>query len=286
MTTLPVAERRPAANRTGRLIVVGVRDAERDAAALAWAQQDAVGSADALYLVHAAVPSCRGDTAERRSAAARQLAHAVEQLSVARPDLPVYGAVPAALPGDALIELSSRADLLVVGSDTPGTALATGHVALRVQQHARCPVVCVPPDFESHHGPVTVAAETADLPQEAMRFAANHAQRHGATMQVALPWAALAASARPGVTWLAHQQEELDAQLASWREWHPRVPIVARIELDDDWLPNVAAYSSLLVLPARALAGDQRSADPVRVRCATVIVPECAPFSCAGPRRR
>lgn len=118
-----------------------------------------------------------------------------------------------------------------------------------------------------------------------MCFAADYAQRHGLTMQVALPWTALAADARPGVTWLAHQQEELDAQLASWRDRHPRVPIAARIELDDDWLTYLAAHSSLLVLPARALARDQRAADPIRLRCATVIVPERAPFSCAEPRR-
>ena len=230
MRSVRVAERPAVGRAAARLMVVGIRDAVRDAAVLAWAARDALAATDAIYVVHALAPSLHDDT-DRRCRAARQVARAVEQLQVSHPDLPAFGSVLDALPGDVLIELSCSADLLVVGADAAGTALGTPHVALRVQEHARCPVACIPPDFERCQRPVTVAAADARPSEDAMRFAADYAQRHAATMQV------------------------------------------ARIELDDDWLADVAARSSLVVVAADVLTGDQRSVDPFRLHCPIVVVP-------------
>lgn len=283
-TEFPLPASTAPADRRGRLIAVAVQDADRDAAALAWAAFDAVAGVDSVHVVHCYIPLHVDDCSwapvtrardDRRQAAKRIAATAVQRLRAMRPGLTVDGSAIAGLPSDVVIELSSVVDVVVVGADRPGRSIGTRHVALRVQEHARCPVVCVPAGHRlpDDGPPVTVVAGADGIPEAAMRFAAGYAHRHGVALQVSRAWADLHEGDRPGATWLAHQQEELDAQLASWRAAHPYVPISARIELEDDWLPGLAAHSGLLVVPGGSLAVDQRSADPAWLHCPTVVVP-------------
>jgi hypothetical protein len=267
--------------RLGRIIAVGVRDHTYDAATLAWAEHEAVPGADALHLVHAYVPlrldGCTWDPVRReRDARAllgrRVTAQAVQRARTACPGVLVDGSTIQGLPADVLHEFSAVADVLVIGDDSIDPT-EVRKIAWRVQDHARCPVVSVPRHYEPSKAdePVTVVVDETGLAESAMRFAAREAIRHDVTLQVSRSWTSLHEGDKDGATWLAHQQEELDSQVADWRDRYPQLPIVARIELDDDWLVRVAARSSLLVAPVRAAPLLRSGAGASG--CPTAIVP-------------
>src|SRR5213592_2502100 len=92
----------PTLTLPNRVIALGVRDPEYDAAAIRWLEHEAVGGADAVHLVHAYVPSGLDDA---RTALGRRIAaQAVQQLRIARPDLLVDGSAVQGLPEDVLHE--------------------------------------------------------------------------------------------------------------------------------------------------------------------------------------
>jgi hypothetical protein len=272
---------RPRTARPGRVIAVGVRDHAYDAATLSWAQAEATGGADALHIVHAYVPlrldGCTWDPVRRqrdaRALVGRRItAQAVQRARTARPDVLVDGSTILGLPADVLQEFSTVADLLVIGDDSD-LPEQVRKIAWRVQDHARCAVVTVPHTYRptTIDEPVTVVLSESGLSEPVLRFGADAATRHNVTLQVSRSWTSLHEGARNGPTWLAHQQEELDGQLADWRERYPTLPIVARIELDDAWLSRVAGGSSLLVAGA-GTAGVLRSpAGPTG--CPVAVVP-------------
>jgi hypothetical protein len=270
--------------RSTRFIAVGVRDRSHDAAALRWAADDAVAGLDSLHVVHAYVPlrldGCAWDPVSRardaRYLAARRIAaQAVQHITTSHRGLRVSDSAIAGLPEDVLYELSSIVDVLVIGvigvigddADQP----AHRELVERVQDAARCPVVTVPSDaLPGRDRPVTVVADEAGLPEAALTFAAEFAQRHDVALQVSRSWSSLHEGPPSSISWLAHQQEELDGQLADLRDQFPHLPIASRIELCDDWLPAIAAGSRLLVV-------DQESVQLVRtrgwLRCPLAVVP-------------
>jgi nucleotide-binding universal stress UspA family protein len=146
-------------------IVVGVDGSAGSLAALRFALAEARLRQDAVVLVHAwtlplteapgpfllEMPMSGGipiqqlgadltrAADEGLAAALREVGDAAEGLEVER--RPVEGR-----PGDALVEASEVADLLVVGSRGHGgvRGLLLGSVSQQCAQHARCPVVIVP----------------------------------------------------------------------------------------------------------------------------------------------
>jgi hypothetical protein len=251
----------------GRVIAVGVRDHEYDAATLTWAEDEAVAGADVLHLVHAYVPlrldGCTWDPVRRerdaRALVGRRItSQAIQRARAARPDVLVDGSTIQGLPADVLQEFSGVADVLVIGDDSDQPDQVR-KIAWRVQDHARCPVVTVPHSYQpSSDEPVTAVLAETWLSEPVLRFAAEAATRRRVTLQVSRSWTSLHEGERPGPTWLAHQQEEFDGQLADWRERYPHLAIVARIELDDAWLARLATRSCLLVASVTA-AGLLRS---------------------------
>jgi hypothetical protein len=273
---------RQVTGRRGRVIAVGVRDHQYDATTLDWAEGDAVAGADALHLVHAYVPlrldGCTWDRVRReRDARAllgrRVTAQALQRVRAARPDVVVDGSTIQGLPTDVLHEFSTIADLLVLGDDSTAPDTVR-RITWRVQDRARCPVVTVPhgrlpaPDL-----PVTVVLGETGLSEPALRFAADAASRQHAVLQVSRSWTSLHEGEQPGPVWLAHQQEELDAQLADCRERYPALAVAARIELDDAWLSRLAHGSSLLVADVTAVHLLRSSAGPAGCPIATVPGP-------------
>jgi hypothetical protein len=256
------ARSRPRLLHPGRVIAVGVRDHEYDEATLSWVEREAVSACDAVHLVHAYVPlrldGCTWDPVRRerdaRALVGRRItSQAVQRVRAARPDVLVDGSTIQGLPEDVLQEFSTVVDLLVIGDDS-ALPSSVRKIAWRVQDHARCPVVTVPRGYRPACAdePVTVVLSETGLAEPVMRFGAQAATRHERTLQVSRSWTSLHEGERTGPTWLAHQQEELDGQLADWRERYPHLPIAARIELDDEWLTRLAQGSSLLVAGAAA----------------------------------
>jgi hypothetical protein len=281
---------RPAASTTrshstlsARAIGVGVRDYEHDRAAIEWAAYDARPAVDAVHLVHAYVPlllsGCTWDRVTRAQDARHQRAHRVlaqsmQRVRSGRGDLQVEGSVIAGLPDDVLIELSSVVDLVVIGDDS-ASASDRRRISWRVQDSARCPVVCVPQEYEPRFDarPVTVVAGEDGLPENALQFAAAAAHRRGVGLEISRSWSSLHGDGLGGAGWLADQQEELDAQLADLRLQHPHLAITARIELGDDWLDMLRAGSSLLV--TSVYAGSLVRSDHASGHgCPVAIVPD------------
>jgi nucleotide-binding universal stress UspA family protein len=146
------------------VIVVGVDDSDGAKAALAFAHEEALLRNATLRAVHAwqfgyigytgfegAVPAVGGDIAELRAAAAAALDATVR---AALPDpggVEIEQRVVEGTAGAVLVDESSRADLLVVGSRGHGgfAQLLLGSVGQQCAHHAACPVVIVRPTAEA-----------------------------------------------------------------------------------------------------------------------------------------
>jgi hypothetical protein len=279
--TLPTAGREHPARRP-RCIAVGVRDREHDRAAIAWAIADAVAGTDQLHLVHAYVPllldggtwdpaACARDT--RYVAARRVVGQAVRRVMAGQYGVACTGSVIAGLPDDVMHELSDVVDLIVIGDDSASAGART--ITWRVQDRARCPVVGVPANARGvpDARPVTVLADDRGLSEAALRFGAEAALRHGVGLEVSRAWSSLHLGPPRGPTWLAEQQEELDAQLAGWRVDFPGLPVVARIETDDRWAPRLHGISSLLVAPSSAVPLLRAGTAGYRAPCPIAVIP-------------
>ena len=268
-----------------RLIGVGIHDVVHDRATLEWAVADATPGRDQVHLVHAYVPLRLDGCAwppvsavrdRRHVAATRVLAQAVQRAHEGHAGLEVGGSAIGGLPDDVLIELSHVVDLLVIGDDSHDPLIAR-KITTRVQDHAHCPLVCVPRDYfpPPEPRPVTVVADERGLLEPVLAFAAALARRGGVGLQVSRAWSSLHEGRVSGPGWLAEQQEELDLQLAGWRATHPDVAVAARLELGYSWLDRLRAASSVLVTSTRSVDLVRSPSDPVH-SCPVAIVPEGA----------
>jgi hypothetical protein len=266
-----------------RLIGVGVHDAAHDRATIEWALNDAVARRDEVHLVHAYVPLRLDGCAwmpvstvrdRRHSTASRVIAQAVQKATESHGDLVIGGSAIGGLPDDVLIELSSVVDLLVIGDDSVDGRVQR-KVTSRVQDAARCPLVCVPHDYFpiADDRPVTVVVDESGLAEPVLAFAAAHARRRGATLQVSRAWSSLHEGRIVGPQWLAEQQEELDAQLSSWRAVYPDVPVIARLELGYTWLDRLRAASSALIAGTRSVDLVRPVGEPLH-SCPVIVVPD------------
>ena len=267
-----------------RLIAVGVRDPVHDTAALAWAAAEAAPGGDVVHIAHAYVPlrlqGCAWEPVARERdarylAGSRIAARAVQTVASLDPGLRTAASTIAGLPDDVLIELSTVVHLLVIGDDSAAPP-DIRRIAWRVQDAASCPAVAVPqgwqPDPAGH--PVTLVVDELGIRPAAMRFAVSAALRHGVGLRETRTWQSLHEDEEPSPDWLAHQQEELDTQLADWRARYPHLALTARIEFgEDDWLRPLAASSSLLVVDARAAAAVRTMPAGQPVLCPTAVVP-------------
>jgi nucleotide-binding universal stress UspA family protein len=152
----PVVVVREETTAARRQVGVGVGDPARSAAALAFAFEEAALRKASLIAVHA-WDAPRGDTGRALQALATPGAHALEE-EAARElesvlaewqgkylDVPVSHDFVHAHPGRALVGLSARADLVVLGRRAMHGALpGLGAVRHAVLNHAHGPVVTVP----------------------------------------------------------------------------------------------------------------------------------------------
>ncbi|MDP9862401.1 MULTISPECIES: universal stress protein [Streptosporangium] len=164
--------------------------------------------------------------------------------------------------GDRLVELSARAELVVVGSRGMGTLARTvlGSVAGYVAAHASCPVVVVrgpgPIPVSRHHGAVVLgmAGDTAD---EVIEFAFHEADIRR------LDLVAVQARRLQPAAWSAPMplvpdteavargaEDDLTRRLEPWQGRYPAVPVQARsvAEPAKSLLPDLSRQASLMVV--------------------------------------
>ena len=188
---------------SSRPIVVGVDGSQVAAEALGWAAGEAQMRGSTVQVVHAwhypaltyagLIPPptfARRDFEEEARAVLDGAVSAVDQaLAVPIERLVVEGGAT-----DVLVDLSDRADLLVVGHRGRGgfVALHLGSVALQCALHAKCPVVVVRPGRQ--RGPkeqrsrVVVGVDGSEPARRALHWAAEEARRRHAALEIVHCW--------------------------------------------------------------------------------------------------
>lgn len=126
-------------------------------------------------------------------------------------EVPVACEVVNDLPGNALIERSADADLVVVGSRGMGgfKALLLGSVSSVVAERALCPVAVVRPTL-SRRGPVVVGVDGVSHSTRVVELAANEARARSLPLELVHAYTASSAPVLglPAVIPLGHAAEE------------------------------------------------------------------------------
>ena len=179
-------------------IVVGVDGSPHADRALLWAIQQATAERRTLTLVHsinsispAFIDAVFVDSSSAKSildvAGQKVLDDARSTVEGTAPNLEVHEAFALADPRDVLLQLSEKADMLVVGSRGRGKvrSLLLGSVSVALVQHAHCPVVVVRPE----HGDVVrngIVVGIDDSPESrpVLEFAYREAYVHQLTLTV------------------------------------------------------------------------------------------------------
>ncbi|MDG6110125.1 universal stress protein [Dactylosporangium aurantiacum] len=276
-------------------IAVGVEVSRSGLAALEWATAETAGTGAHLTVCHVQGHD-DDDPAPDPST-----------LALTRPDLERYirrsrqrvGAGQCSVelpPGDlvrALLALSERADLLVVGSRNKADPLHRS-VASRLAAQAHCPVVIVRPvmgyEAAPFAGHVVVGVDGTPASAAAVRLAFAYARRHGRAVT-----AVHVDDRRPGDFWVddrfleTHFTAEppgldlLARAVEPVAAGFPRIPVQRAVYGGDpvDGLRRAASGAALLVLgrhghrrPAPLRLGSTSRAFASRAACVVAVVPE------------
>ena len=262
--------------RAGSPVVVGVDGSPDAVDAVRWAAEEAGSQGAALHVVHASVWSMLGhlvpptvpdghrqamlDLAQRWVREASTAARAVA------PGVEVVERVVVGDPAAVLIGESRHAREVVVASrglDSPVAELL-GSTALRVAQHAGCPVVVIRNvGMGDPGGPVVVGVDLSAGSDAAVEFAFEHAARCAATLVALHTWRDVrireqnTARSFKWLTVAAEQERLLAERLASWQDKYPDVE--ARRVVARDWpvrrLLEAATGARLLVVGSQSHDG-------------------------------
>lgn len=291
-------------------VLVGVDGSAESDAAVAWAVVEARARGCGVHVVHCCESRYYGlwtttkTLREGLRALARPLVDdAIELAKRVDPDVPVRGGVIVAAPGRALVRLSARAGLVVVGRSGRGAIshLLLGSVARHVLAAADCPAVsvgCAPEDRPpSAPARIVAAVVRPESHERTLHFAFGEAKLHRVPLRVltALPRAAVGTTA-PGSVEL----RGLAIALIPWQQQYPtvRVTTSAMVGSLAETLASVCTHQDLLILGrhqhgpvALDLLGPRISAAMHAVRCpvavahepAAATVPEPAEHALASP---
>lgn len=260
-------------------VVVGVDDSPTSDLALRWAIEHARASGAMLRLVcayrWAVIRPWETPFAELHAPELKHLrAEADELLAGAHklavtvaPDLAIESAATEGDPVSVLLDESSHASVLVLGSRqlNPFGSVVLNSVAASVTARSRCPVVVLrAPAGEPAEDPaVVVGVDGTQDSQTVLAFGFDYASRHRLPLKAILCWKGRRLPAGLGLhpeSSAERAQSWLSEALAGWRPNYPEVPVSSAV-IQDDPAPVLVAQSlehSLLVVGTRtkhALAG-------------------------------
>lgn len=258
-------------------IVVGIDGSENSDAALDWAVAEASRRRLHLHLFCAGIRQIPGGesiyndfqmdavvTREARAAADERLAAASVRARELSPDLAVTidSAVDRAAGG--LVELSSRADTIVLGRSGHGPMMGAvlGSVALQVVTHAQCPVVVVHKangDTSDTRG-VVVGIDGSAVSELALGYAFEQASSRGVQLDVVHAWWT---TVPRGLTQdirtdqFTHERLTLSETLVGWSEKYPDVEVRRSLPMGPTvlTLTEAAKHAELLVVGSRGKGG-------------------------------
>ena len=288
-------------------IVVGVDGSEDADRAVAWAAGQAARERRLLAIVHSTDQLALRDTAwldaqgidhgelatALRESARATLATATEQ-AVAAHQVRVVSALVDDDPRMALVDLSTDAHLVVLGSRGRGPLRSAllGSVSASVARHASCPaVICRPPGKETATtARIVVGVDGSPASAPVLEFAFAQASRQGAPLTVMhCFWDVLVATRGPGVVGVGDPEDLSDLRLmlaesvAGFAEKFPDVEVTQALArgLVDDCLTDQSPDAALLVIgrsPASGLSRFLHSSCALavleRARTTVAVVPE------------
>ncbi len=258
-------------------IVVGIDGSANSDAALDWAVAEASGRRLGLHLFSAGIRQLPGGEAiyldsELDSAVTHEaLAAADERLTAASararelaPELSVTTGSAVDRAAGGLVELSARADTVVVGRSGHGPVVGAvlGSVALQVVTHALCPVVVVhaaEADGAQARG-VVVGIDGSAVSELALGYAFEQASLRGVPLDVVHAWWTTVPS---GLTrdikadLFAQERLTLSETLVGWSEKYPDVEVRQSLPMGPTvrTLTEAARNAELLVVGSRGRGG-------------------------------
>ncbi|MBB3084358.1 universal stress protein [Geodermatophilus sabuli] len=285
-----------------RRVVVGVDGSESSARAAVFAAEEARRHGLPLLVVHVTPWRAGGDAvpvtsaeaqAQFRASAVRLVEAAADHVRQWTGMAEVSVSVVDDHPVDGLLALSAEAALLVIGERGAGglSGVLLGSTAAAVVQHARCPVIALPDDWQGSgngQGPVVVGVDGRPGVDEVLAVAVAGATSRGTDLVVLHAWhdAALeVALGRYGglVDWdavVAERRRHLAALVAPWRTRAAGIEIreVVVRERPAAALRNAAVGAQLLVVGHRprgvvARLGSTTLGVLHRAACPVAVVP-------------
>jgi nucleotide-binding universal stress UspA family protein len=244
------------------VVVVGVDQSEVAKAALVFAAREADRRRSRLVVAHA------GDLpkhSERRvepfgESLSRE---AITTVAAVAPHVDCRVEVRQADASDLLVELSTGADMLVVGTHRTGRlrGWVLGSVSQRVAAHARCPVVTISGTPTHDIGPVLLGASASPGGLAAARFACEEARVRGAEVRAVRAirtedWAVAGPGYATVMSYDALQhaaQSELNKVLGMAEQSYPEVWLVGDVAEAGPFsaLLNAAHGAAMLVIGSR-----------------------------------
>jgi len=202
------------------------------------------------------------------STAQTTLAAAVAAVTEAAPELPVAAEIVRGPAVTALLGLSRRAELLVLGSRGLGgfSGLLVGSVAVALVAHGHCPVVVVRGDPSAPGAPVVVGIDGSPASEMALALAFDEAASRGCDLVAVHTWTdttvpfGLGGGHGQALDWtpLAEQAEKLLVEsLTGWHEKYPGVTVRRVVERDRpaSALLDAGRDAQLLVVGSRGRGG-------------------------------
>ncbi len=255
-------------------IVVGYDGSPASEAAVWWAADEARRRRSGVRLTYALplplLSSPMGVSTPLPGDAVRQMAEKLlsevaERIRQGHPALSVDAVVSFGGASEVLLQEATEAELLVVGSRGLGEFrdLAMGSVSAHVATHAPCPVVVVPPRWESEQtaGRVVVGVDGSELSLDAIEFAFEAAQAREVPLTAVMAWhdpvSAGPDDPLPVVYDLDALEQESTALLAEsvagHRDKYPDVPVHQELAhgRPDDVLVAAGRTAQLLVVGSR-----------------------------------
>jgi nucleotide-binding universal stress UspA family protein len=245
-------------------VVIGYDQTPSSERALAEAAAQAARRGAGLTVVHALhhAPTSPGSTTQDVAE------EGAERVRARYPDVPVEARSRAGSAATVLADLSSEADLLVVGHRGRGgfSGLRLGSAALRTVARAACPTIVVRGDEHEARGVLVAAVDMEESADEILDFAFTEAAQRGARLKVVSAWEILMSWAYAGDTGQldrASSEATTRAQAAFTRllePWSAKYPDVATDhELIEGSptavLTSATTYADLIVVGARRRQG-------------------------------